>query len=140
MLSLTLRRNLEIEFHYHPFLIKKKLKTISWTRNLLMFLQNKCNATIYRKYLKISLSPSQKISVFFLITNWLFKHFHCVKSVRIGSFSGPYFPAFGLITERYWVMRIRMRDNMEQNNSEYGHFLHIVWMLYKNVKKMYKSS
>ena len=26
---------------------------------------------------------------------------HCVKSVRIRSFSGPYFPAFGLSTERY---------------------------------------
>ena len=30
-------------------------------------------------------------------------HFHCVKSVRIRSFSGPYFPAFGLNTERYGV-------------------------------------
>ena len=26
---------------------------------------------------------------------------HCMKSVRIWSFSGPYFPAFGLNTERY---------------------------------------
>ena len=26
---------------------------------------------------------------------------HCVKSVCIQSFSGPYFPAFGLNTERY---------------------------------------
>ena len=26
---------------------------------------------------------------------------HCVKSVRIWSYSGPYFPAFGLTTERY---------------------------------------
>ena len=26
---------------------------------------------------------------------------HCVKSVRIRSFSGPYFPTFGLNTERY---------------------------------------
>ena len=34
---------------------------------------------------------------------------HCGKSVRIRSYSGPYFPAFGL--------------NMDQNNSEYGHFL-----------------
>ena len=29
---------------------------------------------------------------------------HCVKSVRIWSFSGPYFPAFGLNTERYGVV------------------------------------
>ena len=28
---------------------------------------------------------------------------HCVGSVRIWSFSGPYFPAFGLNTERYSV-------------------------------------
>ena len=34
---------------------------------------------------------------------------HCVKSVRIGSYSGPYFPAFGL--------------NTDQDNSEYRHFL-----------------
>ena len=34
---------------------------------------------------------------------------HCVKSVRIRSCSGPYFPAFGL--------------NTDQNNYEYGHFL-----------------
>ena len=32
-----------------------------------------------------------------------------MKSVRIGSNSGPHFPAFGL--------------NTDQNNSEYGHFL-----------------
>ena len=34
---------------------------------------------------------------------------HCVKSVRIRSYSSPYFPAFGL--------------NTDQNNSKYGHFL-----------------
>ena len=33
---------------------------------------------------------------------------HCVKSVRIRSYSGPYFHAFTL--------------NTDQNNSEYGHF------------------
>ena len=35
--------------------------------------------------------------------------YHCVKSVRIRGYSGPYFPAFGL--------------NTGQNNSEYRHFL-----------------
>ena len=34
---------------------------------------------------------------------------HCVKSIRIRSSSGPYFPEFG--------------PNAYQNNSEYGHFL-----------------
>ena len=37
---------------------------------------------------------------------------HCLKSVRIRSYSGPYFAAFGLNTERYSVsLRIQ---------SEYG--------------------
>ena len=35
-------------------------------------------------------------------------HYHCIKSVRIRSYSGQYFSAFGL------------------NNSEYEHFLHSV--------------
>ena len=34
---------------------------------------------------------------------------HCMKSVLIRSYSGPY--------------SARMRQNMDQNNSEYGHFL-----------------
>ena len=37
---------------------------------------------------------------------------HCVKSVGIRIYSGPYFPAFGL--------------NTDQNNSEYGRFLRSV--------------
>ena len=42
---------------------------------------------------------------------------HCVKSVRVRSFSGPYFPAFRLNREP-----VRMRENMAQKNSEYEHF------------------
>ena len=35
---------------------------------------------------------------------------HCVKSVRNRNFSGPYFPAFGLNTERYSVsLRIQSK-------------------------------
>ena len=36
-------------------------------------------------------------------------------------FSGPYFPAFGLNTERY-LYSVRIRENADQKNSEYGHF------------------
>ena len=46
----------------------------------------------------------------------------CVKSVRIPSNSGPYFPAFGLNTEITSI--VRMQENTDQNNSEYGHFSH----------------
>ena len=52
-----------------------------------------------------------------------------MKSVRIRSYSGPYFPAFGLNTKeilRISPYSVRMRENGEQNNSEYGHFLRSV--------------
>ena len=50
---------------------------------------------------------------------------HYVKSVRIRSYSGPHFPAFRLNTERYSISpySVRMRENRDQNNSEYEHFL-----------------
>ena len=39
-----------------------------------------------------------------------------MKIVRIQSYSGPHFTAFGLKTERYFVLA-------DQNNFEYEHFL-----------------
>ena len=41
---------------------------------------------------------------------------HCVKSVRIRSYSGQHFLAFSQYS-------VRMQENANQNNSEYGHFL-----------------
>ena len=49
---------------------------------------------------------------------------HCVKSLRIWSYSGPYFPAFGLNTERYKVPlrfqsecgKVRTRINLNTDN------------------------
>ena len=43
---------------------------------------------------------------------------HCGKSVHIRSYSGPHFLAFGLRISPYSV---RMRENADQNNSEYGY-------------------
>ena len=57
---------------------------------------------------------------------------HCVKSVRIRSYSGPHIPAFGLNTEteygetlRISLYSVQMRENADQNNCEYGHFSRI---------------
>ena len=49
---------------------------------------------------------------------------HCVKSVRVRSYSGPHFPAFVLNTERYRVSpySVQMCEIADQNKSEYGHF------------------
>ena len=58
---------------------------------------------------------------------------HCVKSVPIRSYSGPYFPAFRRNSKRYFLSlrsispySVRMRENTDENNSEYGHFSHSV--------------
>ena len=47
------------------------------------------------------------------------QHQDCVKSVPIQSYSGPYFPALVLRISPYSV---RMLENTDQKNSEYGHF------------------
>ena len=54
------------------------------------------------------------------------KEQRCVKNVRTRSYSGPYFPPFGLNTEKYGLsLRIQSEcpENTDQINSEYGHFL-----------------
>ena len=44
-----------------------------------------------------------------------------VESVRIRSFSGPYFPAFGLNTKRYfWPVYSRIRSEYREVRSKYG--------------------
>ena len=52
---------------------------------------------------------------------------HCVKSVCIRSYSGTHFPAFGYEDKlRIFPYSVRMRENVDQNNYEYGHFLRSV--------------
>ena len=51
---------------------------------------------------------------------------HCVKSVRIRSFSGPLFPGFRLEYEeilRISPYSVQMWEKTDQNSSEYGHSL-----------------
>ena len=47
---------------------------------------------------------------------------HCVKSVRIRNFSGPYIHALWLNTVDISPYLIRMWENKDQKNSEYEHF------------------
>ena len=57
------------------------------------------------------------IWVFFFIFFYRFcLSFHCVESVQIRSFFGPYFPVFALNTEKY----------RPEKNSVFAHFSHIV--------------
>ena len=48
-------------------------------------------------------------------------YLHCVRSIRIWSFSGPYFPTFR--QNSISPYSVRMRENADQRNSEYEHFL-----------------
>ena len=55
---------------------------------------------------------------------------HFVKSVRIWSYSGPHFPAFGQNSERYKNLSVispNAGKYKDQNNSEYGHFSRSRW-------------
>ena len=57
---------------------------------------------------------------------------HCVKNVRIRSYSGPYFPAFGLNTKKYSVsLRIQ---------SEYRQFLRSVREWHRRGKFLKKKT
>ena len=69
--------------------------------------------------------------------------FHCVKSVVIWSFSGPYFPAFGLNTESCEVSllciqskcgKMRTRKSPNTDTSHAVHLKHI-----NTNKKTYKA-
>ena len=53
---------------------------------------------------------------------------HCVKSIRIWSYSGLFFSAFRLNSERYRVTpySVRMREITDQN--QYGHFLRSAYL------------
>ena len=102
------------------------MKSVFYVNNLapsFLYTKNTINNQIY-----LTLSPSSSTNkasqflfvniIFFFLTkvfSWLFLvefycfwfsfllRFHCVKSVRIQSFSSPYFPTFGLNTEWYEV-------------------------------------
>ena len=53
---------------------------------------------------------------------------HCVKSAKYGVFSGPYFPAFGLNTERYGVSPYL--SVFSPNAGKYGPEKIRIWTLF----------
>ena len=59
---------------------------------------------------------TQKWDTYSMVIKQFKKLMHCVKSVRIWSFSGPYFPEFGLNTEigSIFPYPVQMRENTDQ--------------------------
>ena len=98
-------------------------KVISWWCSLLVF-ERKYNFLFFLRGIKVgthflligSLKLDHSLNFLHIIVNlslkvrestiWepLINNIRCVKCVRIRRFSGPYFPTFGLNTERYFVL------------------------------------
>ena len=66
----------------------------------------------------------KQTKLFILWENLLLCHYilHCVKSICIRSFSGPYFLAFGLYTKGYWI---RKNDWIRKNVKNFVLYLHL---------------
>ena len=64
--------------------------------------------TFFKLVLKLHFVSLNKFtySAFMVVQVHLLKSRHCVESARIRSYSGPYFPAFRLNTERYAVKQL----------------------------------
>ena len=63
----------------------------------------------------------QLATLLIIILNIKIDSYPCVKSVRIRSIYGPYFPRFGLNAERcISLYSVWMRENTVQKNFEYG--------------------
>ena len=95
-------------------------------------------AWIYPKPCSLTLADSipkatDKSNYFWRGCFW--RAYHCVKCFCIRSYSGRYFPRSW--TEYGEILHIspysvRMRNNTDQNNSEYGHFLCSVFLIVGN--------
>ena len=66
---------------------------------------------------------------------------HYVKSgVHYGVFSGPYFPSFGLNTERYKVSPARMRENTDQKKLRISQACPQSKYLFTIINKLHKQT
>ena len=72
---------------------------LTWTKTKNKNRKKTKKATDIKPYWRNYYHRTQRASFFLTFSLQV----HCVKSVRIWSFSCPYFPAFGLNTERYFV-------------------------------------
>ena len=63
------------------------------------------------------------VAIFFCLFFFFCCYFHCVKCVRFRSYSGPHFSR--IFPHLDWCGK--MRENVDQNNTEYGLFLRSVY-------------
>ena len=102
-IELSWKPYLEHLYLFYSLIFKQtENKYLYWTVNLCGLRKCKSSSVVWPGLIFVPYSWQQ-------CSTW-----HCVKSVGIRSYSGPYFLAFGLK---------KIRENTDQNNSEYRHFL-----------------
>ena len=118
----TIKRSQNVENSY-----LRLDKTIKIDHLVIVFLHFHLHEQSHRKvyFQKTSCAVTRSYKSSELLSSW-----HCVKSVRIPSFSGPYFLAFGLSISPYSVW---MWENTDQKNCEYGHILRSVSYYITNI-------
>lgn len=86
---------------YSKFVISK---TKTWCNTVFIenLFANKTQQCLILYLLHCTIFESFKFSDYLHWFNLMISY-HCVKSIRIGSFAGPYFPAFKLNKDRYGV-------------------------------------
>ena len=91
------------------------------------------------KYFQVKRTTEKEARVMNCFCGMFKRQKHCVKSVRIRSYSGPHFPR--IFPNSDWIQRDteylsvfspnsgKCGKNVDKNNSEYGHFLRaVLWM------------
>ena len=143
--------------NYFLFTLILNHLTILWYKQLRIFQSSTIPFTklphpliFFSRYLLLHVIPTKILTTTLLGITPLIRHLHCLKSVRIRSYFGLYFPVFGLNTERYPVFScirteygeilrispysVRMRENTDQNNSKCGHSLRSAWHFCETLK------
>ena len=106
-----------IIFSYKKKIAVKKLRAGKLTDKIFSRQEKLSLSYILKSFLNFS-----KVEPQYFYKPYTYKK-HSVKSVRIRSYFGPYFPAFELNTDRYSDRSIfRPYAGKYQHNSEYGHF------------------
>ena len=75
------------------------------------------------KYFQVKRTTEKEARVMNCFCGMFKRQKHCVKSVRIRSYSGPHFPAFSHIRTEFSPNLGKCGKNADQSNSEYGDFL-----------------
>ena len=99
-----------------------KAGKLSWffSNDQMLFFKPDDNVSTWNNLIVVY-QNDKRINLTILFLWYSFWIHHCMNSVFIRSFSGLYFPAFGL-NRRDTPYSLQIRENTDQKNSKYEHF------------------